>query len=132
MCCIGCSLLYVFLLFSCDPRLRLTIRQRLRVIQVSIFRSLPFFLVLNSWNVLHWLLSLYVFYFFSYAFLLLISHAMLAHLANMLAHKNAFMYRNMYTHKWTFVGTYKYIYIYMLRKIGGKDDEIFLSILLFF
>ena len=31
------------------------------------------------------------------------------------------MYRDMYTHKWTFVGTYKYTY--MLRKIRGKEYE---------
>ena len=54
----------LLLLISCDPELRLTIRLRQRVIQVSIFPSLPFFLVLNGWNVLHLLLSLYVFCFF--------------------------------------------------------------------
>jgi hypothetical protein len=31
------------------------------------------------------------------------------------------MYRDMYKHKWTFVGTYKYTY--MLRKIRGKEYE---------
>ena len=65
-------------LISCDPGLRLTIRLRLRVIQVSAFPLLPFFSVLNRWNVLYWLLSLYVFLLSSCAFsplFSLISHA---------------------------------------------------------
>jgi hypothetical protein len=74
MCCIGYSPLYVFLLFSCDPGLRLTIRLRLRVIQISTFQSLSFFSVLNGWIGC----SLFVSFAFSCAFLLLfffISHA---------------------------------------------------------
>jgi hypothetical protein len=43
-------------LIFCDPRLRLLIRLRPRVIQVSAFPPLPFFF-LNGWNVLYRLLS---------------------------------------------------------------------------
>ena len=47
----------ILLLISCNPRLRLTIRFRLRAPRVSIFSSLPFFSVLNGRNVLQRLFS---------------------------------------------------------------------------
>ena len=51
------SPIFILLLISCYLGLRLMNRFRLRALRVSTFPSLPFFLVLNGWNVLIWLFS---------------------------------------------------------------------------
>ena len=127
MCCIGYSPLYIFLLFSCDPGLRSTIRFRLRVIQVSTVPSLPSFSVLNGQIDCSLFMSFvsFPFFFVHFCFCFLWFRLSLyvlgcfTYLANTLAYKNAFMYRNMRMHKWAFVGTY------MFRKIRGKEYDFF-------
>ena len=44
--------------------------------------------------------------------------------------QNAFMYKNMYTHKWVFVGTHEYTY--MLRKIKDKERKFLGTMLCIF
>ena len=91
-------------------------------IPTTFFFFFFFFPVLNGWNVLHQLLSFLSFCSLFVLLFSLISHA-IVHFGMILAHTNALLYKNTYTHKWILVGTYKYTY--MLGKIWGIKNKNF-------
>ena len=111
---------FLFSLISCNPELRLPIRLCQRVTQVRPFPFLPFFFsILNDWNVLYQFPSFLSFCspfsLFCLSFLcfhmLLYTFGIICTFSKHVSAQNAFMYKNMYTHKWVFVCTYEYTYM---------------------
>ena len=107
-------------LISRNLELRLPIHLCQRVTQVRIFPFLPFFFsILNGWNVLYQFLSFLsfcsLFLLFCLSFLrfhmLLYTFGIICTLSKHVNAQNAFMYKNMYTHKRVFVCTHEYTYM---------------------
>ena len=97
-------------LFSSRSNLTLWKSVRLSVYSIFLFLVLYHFLFVFSLYFLCFHMLLYTF-------------GIICTVSERVSAQNAFMYRNMYTHKWVFVGTYDYTY--MLRKIKDKEWQFF-------